>query len=69
MTKADILNILRRVPMNAEVMFVEPKPGRHGWDLEHEVKAAFTVTGPRGLVVLLTDGGVPKDYEDVEGLR
>lgn len=68
MTKADILKVLSRVPMNAEVMFVEPKAPHIGWDREHEFKAAFTVTGPKGLVVLLTDGRTPKDYDDVEGL-
>jgi len=67
MTKADLLKVLARVPMNADVMFV--RPTRAGeWDHEHEFKAAFTVTGPRGLVVLLTEGRVPNDYEDVESV-
>lgn len=65
MTKAQLLDILKRVPMNAEVIFVEPTRAGE-WDHEHEFKAAFTVTGPKGLVVLLTEGRTPTDYEDVE---
>jgi hypothetical protein len=53
--------------MNADVVFV--RPTRAGdWDHEHELKAAFTVTGPKGLVVLLTEGLTPTDYEDVESV-
>jgi hypothetical protein len=68
-TKAALLDVLRGVPMNAEVMFVEPclRPA-HGWDKEHEIKAAFSVTGRNGLVVLLTEGPTPNDYDDVESV-
>lgn len=69
MTKADILKVLDRVPMNAEVMFVEPaRRPAHGWDKEFEIKAAFSVTGHKGLVVLLTEGSTPNDYDDVESV-
>ncbi len=69
MTKAELLDVLRLVPMNAPVMFVEPQPSHHGWDKEHAIEAAFTVTGPDGLVVLLTSGLAPKDYEDTERVQ
>lgn len=72
MTKADILRALSRVPMNAEVVFVaEPSPPLSQLDeFEHEVRAAFTVTGMRGLTVLLTDGRVPTapEYADLESV-
>jgi hypothetical protein len=48
--------------MNAEIMFVDA-------GLEFELRSAFTVTGPRGLVVLLTEGETPSGYDDIEGLR
>lgn len=71
MTKADILRMLDRVPMNASVVFVsEPTPTWSSLDeFEHEVRAGFTVQGMRGLTVVLTDGRVPTAYEDVEGIR
>jgi len=69
MTKADILRVLDRVPMNAHVVFVAP-PTDSIWvtdsELEHEIKGAFTVSGMRGLTVVLTDGMVPSDYDDLE---
>lgn len=72
MTKADILRVLSRVPMNAEVLFVaEPSPSFSAQEeFEHEVKAAFTVTGQRGLTVLLTDGRTPSwpEYADLESV-
>ena len=70
MTKADILRVLERVPMNAEVVFVAP-PAESIWtdsETEHEIKGAFTVTGMKGLTVLLTDGMVPGDYADLESV-
>jgi hypothetical protein len=71
MTKADILKVLERVPMNASVVFVAP-PAESIWttdvESEHEIKAAFTVTGLRGLAVVLTDGMVPASYDDVESV-
>jgi hypothetical protein len=68
MTKADILKLLARVPMNTEIVFVsEPAPSFHQGDVEHEVKAAFTTVGMKGLTVLLTDGRAP-DYDDLESL-
>lgn len=68
MTKADILRVLERVPMNADVLFVAGPPESiwSGTETEHEIKGAFTVTGMRGLTVLLTDGMVPRDYDDLE---
>lgn len=72
MTKADILRALSRVPMNAEVMFVAEAspPFSQLEELEHEVRAAFTVTGMRGLTVLFTDGRVPTapEYVDLESV-
>lgn len=70
MTKADILRVLERVPMNAQVVFVAP-PAETIWtdsELEHEIKGAFTVTGMKGLTVVLTDGMVPSDYSDLESV-
>lgn len=73
MTKADILRLLERVPMNASVLFVaESSPPFSGQDeFEHEVRAAFTVTGMRGLTVILTDGRTPTapEYADLESVR
>lgn len=70
MTKADILRTLQRVPMNAEVVFVAgASPSFSAQDeFEHEVGAAFTVTGTRGLTVILTDGRTPSsdEYRDLE---
>jgi glyoxylase-like metal-dependent hydrolase (beta-lactamase superfamily II) len=72
MTKADILRKLERVPMNAEVMFVAPASPSFSAqeEFEHEVGAAFTVTGMRGLTVLLTDGHTPssEEYLDLESM-
>lgn len=70
MTKADILRVLDRVPMNAHVMFVAP-PAHSLWvdsEVEHEIKSAFTVVGMHGLTILLTDGMVPSDYSDLESV-
>lgn len=72
MTKADILNILDRVPMNAEVVFVAgASPSFSAQEeFEHEVRQAFTVTGVHGLTVLLTDGRTPTsdEYADLESV-
>jgi hypothetical protein len=72
MTKADILKVLSRVPMNAELVFVaEPSPAFSRLaEFEHQVRAAFTVTGTRGLTVLLTDGRTPtaEEYRDLESV-
>jgi hypothetical protein len=72
MTKAGILRLLERVPMNAEVLFVaEASPQFSAQDeFEHDIKAAFTVTGQRGLTVLLTDGRTPTwpEYADLESV-
>ena len=70
MTKADILRVLERVPMNAELVFVAGASPSFSSEkeFEHEVSAAFTVTGMRGLTVLFTDGRTPcsHEYEDLE---
>lgn len=71
MTKADLMRVLERVPMNAPVMFVDVA-GEESMlgaplDVEYEPRAAFTVMIPRrGLVVLLTEGQTPGDYVDQE---
>lgn len=71
MTKADLMRVLERVPMNASVVFMAP-PAVSIWttdvESEHEINAAFTVTGLRGLAVVLTDGMVPVSYDDVESV-
>lgn len=72
MTKADILAKLERVPMNAEVVFVAGASPSFSVqeEFEHEVCAAFTVVGMRGLTVLLTDGRTPSsdEYVDLESV-
>lgn len=56
--------------MNAQVLFVAPASPAFSSceEFEHEVLAAFTVTGTRGLTVLLTDGSTPSsdEYTDLE---
>lgn len=70
MTKADILRKLERIPMNAEVVFVAGASPSFSAEeeFEHELGAAFTVTGVRGLTVILTDGRTPTsdEYVDLE---
>lgn len=68
MTKADILRVLDRLPMNTDIVFVASN--RSLWsdieECEVEPRAAFTATGSRGLVLLLTEGRAPSGYEDLE---
>lgn len=58
-TKADLLRILEKVPMNTPI--VMDATGR-----EMTPTKAWTVTGRDGLCLVLTDGSTPSDYVDAE---
>lgn len=63
-TKADLLRALERVPMNAEIAAATRVDGTlHELDILH----AFTVTGRRGLTLVLAETcQVAGHYEDAE---
>jgi len=54
MTKADLLNKLRNLPMNAPIVFARPMDDC-GHDEEADINHAFTVTGVNGLCLVLAE--------------
>lgn len=64
MTKADLLRALERFPMNGEIVAATRVDGTlHEIDLRH----AFTVTGPKGLCLVLAETcQVAGHYPDAE---
>lgn len=60
MTKAQLLKVLDRFPMNARVEFeIEGQPQAGHSSFATEPTRAFSCIGTHGLVLVLTDGVVP----------
>lgn len=64
MTKADLLRKLRNLPMNTPIVFVDAGKWR---DDEFQLEHAFTVTGPKGLCLVLAESPAAAHmYDDAE---
>lgn len=68
MTKADLLRILDRLPMNTQIA-IGAVPNNYSENLaEDYVHGAYTFTGLKGLTLILTDGVFVPEASDLESI-